>query len=92
MTDSPLRAKGRAMRRNLMGAAYADKLDQQLYADPIMEKFAALTIPADSERFCRGAALLGLNALGHCRTQWESGFVGPRVAHGPALNLIGSYS
>jgi hypothetical protein len=26
MTDSPLRAKGRAMRRNLMGAAYADKL------------------------------------------------------------------
>ena len=27
MTDSPLRAKGRAMRRNLMGAAYADKLD-----------------------------------------------------------------
>ena len=43
MTDSPLRAKGRAMRRNLMGAAYADKLDQQLYTDPIMEKFAALT-------------------------------------------------
>ena len=43
MTDSPLRAKGRAMRRNLMGAAYADKLDQQLCADPIMEKFAALT-------------------------------------------------
>jgi len=43
MTDSPLRAKGRAMRRNLMGAAYADKLDQKLYTDPIMEKFAALT-------------------------------------------------
>jgi 4-carboxymuconolactone decarboxylase len=43
MTDSPLRAKGRAMRRNLMGAAYADRLDQQLYTDPIMEKFAALT-------------------------------------------------
>src|ERR1043166_8101699 len=43
MTDSPMRAKGRAMRRNLMGAAHADKLDQQLYADPIMEKFAALT-------------------------------------------------
>ena len=35
MTDSPLRAKGRAMRRNLMGAAYADKLDRQLYTDPI---------------------------------------------------------
>ena len=30
MTDSPLRAKGRAMRRNLMGAAYADKLDRQI--------------------------------------------------------------
>src|SRR4029079_6992143 len=43
MTDSPLRAKGRAMRRSLMGAAYADKLDQQLYTDPIMEKFAAVT-------------------------------------------------
>src|SRR5690242_17868576 len=43
MTDSPLRAKGRAMRRNLMGAAYADKLNQQLYTDPIMEKFAAVT-------------------------------------------------
>ena len=43
MSDSPLRAKGRAMRRNLMGAAYADKLDQQLYTDPIMEKFAAVT-------------------------------------------------
>jgi len=26
-----------------MGAAYADKLDQQLYTDPIMEKFAAVT-------------------------------------------------
>jgi hypothetical protein len=43
MTDNPLRAKGRAMRCNLMGAAHADKLDQQLYTDPIMEKFAALT-------------------------------------------------
>src|SRR6201984_1883790 len=43
MTDSPLRDKGRAMRRNLMGAAYADKLDRQLYTDPIMQKFAALT-------------------------------------------------
>ena len=43
MTDSPLRAKGRAMRRNLMGPEYADKLDKALYTDPIMEKFAALT-------------------------------------------------
>src|ERR1700748_1856301 len=43
MTESPLRAKGRAMRRNLMGAPDADKLDQQVYTDPIMEKFAAVT-------------------------------------------------
>ncbi|MBV8835948.1 MAG: carboxymuconolactone decarboxylase family protein [Alphaproteobacteria bacterium] len=43
MTDSPLRAKGRAMRRSLMGAAYADKLDKEIYADPIMEKFSEVT-------------------------------------------------
>ena len=30
MTDSPLRAKGRAMRRDLMGPAYADKIDKEL--------------------------------------------------------------
>jgi 4-carboxymuconolactone decarboxylase len=41
--DSPLRAKGRAMRRQLVGAAFADRLDQDLYSDPIMEKFAELT-------------------------------------------------
>jgi hypothetical protein len=33
--------------------------------------------------------LLGLNALSHCRTQQESGFVGSWAAHGPALELIG---
>ena len=43
MADSPLRAKGRAMRRKLMGDAYADKLDSSLYTDPIMEKFAEVT-------------------------------------------------
>jgi 4-carboxymuconolactone decarboxylase len=43
MPDSPLRAKGRAMRRKLVGEAYADKLDKGLYTDPIMEKFAELT-------------------------------------------------
>ena len=38
------RSRAKAARcPNLMGAAYADKLDQQLYTDPIMEKFAALT-------------------------------------------------
>src|ERR1700704_3832904 len=43
MADSPLRAKGRAMRRKLMGDAYADKLDSAVYRDPIMEKFAEVT-------------------------------------------------
>ena len=43
MADSPLRAKGRAMRRKLMGDAFADKLDKSLYTDPIMEKFAEVT-------------------------------------------------
>ena len=43
MADSPLRAKGRAMRRKLMGDAYADKLDSAVYSDPIMEKFAEVT-------------------------------------------------
>jgi 4-carboxymuconolactone decarboxylase len=43
MADSELRAKGRAMRRKLMGEAYANKLDGQVYSDPIMEKFAEVT-------------------------------------------------
>jgi 4-carboxymuconolactone decarboxylase len=43
MTDTPLRAKGRAMRRKLMGEAYADKLDKEVYTDPIMETFAEVT-------------------------------------------------
>jgi 4-carboxymuconolactone decarboxylase len=43
MADSELRAKGRAMRRKLMGEAYASKLDGQVYNDPIMEKFAEVT-------------------------------------------------
>lgn len=43
MTDSPLRKKGRAMRRKLVGDAYAEKLDREVYEDPIMEKFGALT-------------------------------------------------
>jgi 4-carboxymuconolactone decarboxylase len=43
MADSPLRAKGRVMRRQLVGRAYADKLDKELYTDPIMEKFAEVT-------------------------------------------------
>ena len=43
MADGPLRAKGRAMRRKLMGEAYAKKLDGSVYTDPIMEKFAEVT-------------------------------------------------
>ena len=43
MADSPLREKGRAMRRKLMGEAYANKLDSTMYRDPIMEKFAEVT-------------------------------------------------
>ena len=43
MADSELRAKGRAMRRKLMGEAYASKLDGSIYSDPIMEKFAEVT-------------------------------------------------
>ncbi|MBS0643532.1 MAG: carboxymuconolactone decarboxylase family protein [Acetobacteraceae bacterium] len=37
------RAQGKAMRRKLMGDAYADKLDKNVYTSPIMEKFAQYT-------------------------------------------------
>ena len=43
MADSSLRAEGRALRRKLMGDAFADRIDKQVYADPIMEKFAEVT-------------------------------------------------
>lgn len=43
MANPELRAKGRAMRRKLVGDAYADKLDAEVYTDPHMEKFAELT-------------------------------------------------
>jgi 4-carboxymuconolactone decarboxylase len=43
MADSSRRDQGRAMRRKLMGEAYAAKLDQSVYTDPIMEKFAEVT-------------------------------------------------
>jgi len=43
MADSPLRAKGRAMRRKLMGDAFANKLDGSVYSNPIMDKFAEVT-------------------------------------------------
>lgn len=44
MVEQDLRAKGRAMRRELMGGDAIDKLDAALYEDdPIMEKFGDLT-------------------------------------------------
>ncbi|MBK9609755.1 MAG: gamma carboxymuconolactone decarboxylase, partial [Betaproteobacteria bacterium] len=43
MADNELRDKGRAMRRKLVGAAYADKLDREVYADPHMAKFGEVT-------------------------------------------------
>jgi len=43
MPEVTLRDKGRAMRRQLMGDTFANKLDQSVYTDPIMEKFAAVT-------------------------------------------------
>ncbi len=42
MTDNSLRARGDAMRTELMGEAYAEKLNSTLYADPIMVKFREL--------------------------------------------------
>ena len=43
MKDSDLRAKGRAMRRKLVGDTFADKLDKGLYTDPHMDKYGELT-------------------------------------------------
>lgn len=43
MAHSPLREKGRAIRRKIAGEAYADRVDREVYASPIMEKFAEVT-------------------------------------------------
>lgn len=43
MNDPVLREKGRVMRRKLVGDAYAEKLDREVYTDRHMEKFAELT-------------------------------------------------
>jgi 4-carboxymuconolactone decarboxylase len=43
MAENSRREAGRAMRRKLMGEAYATKVDQSVYADPIMQKFAEVT-------------------------------------------------
>jgi len=43
LADTARRKQGRAMRRRLMGDAFADKVDKAVYNDPIMEKFAEVT-------------------------------------------------
>ena len=43
MQKEKLRATGRAMRRTLVGDAYSNKLDREVYTDPHMEKFAEIT-------------------------------------------------
>ena len=43
MATDDRRARGQAMRRKLMGEKYAAKLDQNVYQDPIMQKFAEVT-------------------------------------------------
>ncbi len=42
MADSEAHRKGQALRRQLMGEAYADRLDRTLLSDPIMKKFTDL--------------------------------------------------
>jgi 4-carboxymuconolactone decarboxylase len=39
VAESETYEKGRAMRRRLLGDAYADRVNQTTYADPIMRKF-----------------------------------------------------
>jgi len=43
MSDPDLRAKGREIRRLLVGDTFADGLDADVYTDRHMEKFAELT-------------------------------------------------
>jgi len=43
MADPELRAKGREIRRKLVGDVCADKLDREVYTDRHMEKFAEIT-------------------------------------------------
>ncbi len=44
MSETSRSEQGRAMRRKLMGEAYADRLDQSVYTDPIMKKFADISV------------------------------------------------
>ena len=44
MPENPRATAGRAMRRKLMGEAYADRMDATVYADPIMQKFGEISV------------------------------------------------
>lgn len=43
MAESETYRKGRELRRQLMGGDFVDRINETAYADPIMQKFAALT-------------------------------------------------
>ncbi|MBV9777233.1 MAG: carboxymuconolactone decarboxylase family protein [Acetobacteraceae bacterium] len=44
MSGSSRAEQGRAMRRRLMGEAYADRIDKAVYDDPIMRKFGEISV------------------------------------------------
>ncbi len=44
MPENPRAAAGRAMRRKLMGEAFADRMDATVYDDPIMKKFGEVSV------------------------------------------------
>ena len=46
MTKSELFERGAATRRDVMGAAMAEKLDEKVYTGPVMEKFAEFATEA----------------------------------------------
>lgn len=43
MPESETYRKGRELRRQLMGEKFVDRINQTVYADPIMQKFVDLT-------------------------------------------------
>ncbi len=44
MSGTSRTEQGRAMRRRLMGEAYADRIDKAVYDDPIMRKFGEIAV------------------------------------------------
>jgi 4-carboxymuconolactone decarboxylase len=46
MAENSRLERGRAMRRKLMGDAYADRLEQTVYTDDVMRKFAEYSTEA----------------------------------------------